>query len=167
MAHQLQDTGRTQFGLTRTGFIAVCCVVPLAVSSAGAEVVGPGSDHISVCAYTMEANHSEVSASDCVTSTVHSWLRFRELAGQWRVERGSSSSLTWITSRPSYLKIIAMSDLALPFLLQELRHRPDHWFTALRAITDVNPVPDEDRGNIRKMAAAWVQWGIENGHIES
>ncbi|MGB8412313.1 MAG: hypothetical protein WCE23_05755 [Candidatus Binatus sp.] len=59
-----------------------------------------------------------------------------------------------------------MSELAIPFLLQELRHQPDHWFTALRAITDANPVPDEIRGNVRKMAAAWIQWGVENGHIE-
>jgi hypothetical protein len=166
MGNQLQDTGRTQFSLTRTGFVAVCCVMPFAVS-AGTEVTGPGSDNLCIYAYTTEANHSEVSASDSGTSTVHAWLRFRELADKWRIEQGPSSSMTWITSRPSYLKIIAMGDLAIPFLLQELRHQPDHWFTALRAITGENPVRDEVRGNLRKMAAAWIQWGIENGRLEA
>src|SRR5439155_10925325 len=91
-------------------------------------------------------------------------LRFQELTRQWQIECGSSSSLTWITSRPSYLQIIAMGEMAIPFILEELHNRPDHWSTALSAITNDNPIPQEHRGNLRAMAEDWISWGKENGY---
>jgi hypothetical protein len=92
---------------------------------------------------------------------------FKKLAETWREERGASSSLTWITSRPSYLRIIAMSDKVVPLILKELRSRPDHWFTALRAITGENPVPEEHRGDLRAMAADWLRWGVDAGYLKA
>jgi len=55
-----------------------------------------------------------------------------------------------------------MGDVAIPLILAELRSEgdePDHWFWALHAITDTDPVKEEDRGNIVKMGAAWLKWG--------
>lgn len=95
------------------------------------------------------------------------WAEFKELNRKWIEERGTSSSLSWITSRPSYLRIIALSENALPYILDELREQPEHWFTALRAITGENPVPQEHRGNMRAMAQDWVDWGIVKGHISA
>jgi hypothetical protein len=115
----------------------------------------------------IEMNEVTTDGAGSVLCTVHDWLRFRKLADKWQAERGSSSSLTWITSRPSYLKIIAMSETAIPFLLQELKFQPDLWFAALRSITDENPVTPEIRGNIRLMAAAWIQWGIQTGYLSN
>ena len=155
--------------LDRQGFVAALCAVTLAVTGAlGAEVdvlANSGPDNVDGNVRTLQVADVEIVASNEVTSTVQNWLRFRELAGRWRVERGSSSSLTWMTSRPSYLRIIAMAEVAVPFLLQELRYEPDHWFTALRAITGENPVPEDARGNLRRMAAAWIQWGSENNYL--
>ena len=93
------------------------------------------------------------------------WPEFRNLAQQWRNERGTSSSVTWITSRPSYLRIIALGEQCVPYILKELQKRPDHWFTALRAITQDNPVAEQHRGNMRAMAADWINWGISKGYI--
>jgi hypothetical protein len=66
-----------------------------------------------------------------------------------------------------YQKIIGMGMEAVPLLLQELQREPDQWFWALEAITDQNPVPPEAAGNVRQMAAAWVEWGKANGLIPS
>jgi hypothetical protein len=63
---------------------------------------------------------------------------------------------------PSYQKIIGMGWAAVPLMLEDLKNEPRHWFWALRAITDVNPVPPQDAGNVRKMADAWVKWGRQN-----
>ena len=90
-----------------------------------------------------------------------SW-QFQRLAEQWRQERGAESSLTKIAMCPSYQKIIAMGPTAVPMILRELESEgdePDHWFWALGAITGADPVPYEARGNMVRMAEAWIDWG--------
>ncbi len=47
---------------------------------------------------------------------------------------------------------------AVPFLIAELRHKPNHWFIALEEITGVNPVPPESDGDVKEMARAWIDW---------
>ncbi len=88
--------------------------------------------------------------------------RFQELAKTWRRESQYTSSVHEMSMHPAYQRIIGMGPVAIPFLLKELQRRPDHWFWALNAITGVDPVPESDRGNLPKMASAWVNWGISN-----
>ena len=116
---------------------------------------------------TATASQSASIKGDLKSYTVVNgvWPEFRNLAQQWRNERGTSSSVTWITSRPSYLRIIALGEQCVPYILKELQKRPDHWFTALRAITQDNPVAEQHRGNMRAMAADWINWGISKGYI--
>jgi hypothetical protein len=90
---------------------------------------------------------------------------FQALAEEWRKERGSTSSTTKMYACASYHKIIGMGDQATPLILNELRQQPDFWFAALRAINRVDPVPPEARGNLGRMADAWVRWGIDNGYL--
>ncbi|MGB8689563.1 MAG: hypothetical protein WCD53_19790 [Microcoleus sp.] len=52
----------------------------------------------------------------------------------------------------------------VPLILRDLEQKPDHWFWALRAITGDNPVKSEQRGRMKLMAQAWIQWGKENGY---
>ena len=47
----------------------------------------------------------------------------------------------------------------VPFILAELEKEMGHWFPALYAITEADPVPEEDRGNMKKMRDAWLAWG--------
>jgi hypothetical protein len=54
-----------------------------------------------------------------------------------------------------------MGQGVVPLLLAELRREPDDWFWALHALTGANPVPATGRGNVRAMAEAWLQWGLE------
>ena len=92
--------------------------------------------------------------------------RFAALAEDWRRETGVLSSTSQIVMHPSYQQIIGLGQAALPFILAELEHRPDHWFWALRAIAGVDPVPREDKGNLRKMAAAWIAWARDSDLIK-
>lgn len=91
--------------------------------------------------------------------------RFQRLASQWRETRGPSSLVRDLVLNESYQSIIGMGTPAVPLILAELAKRPDHWFWALRAITGANPVRSEQRGRLREMAGAWLNWGKERGYI--
>jgi len=63
---------------------------------------------------------------------------------------------------PSYQAIIGMGPPAIDLILARLKAEgddPDHWFWALQILTGINPVPEEDEGNVRKMADTWLKWG--------
>lgn len=91
--------------------------------------------------------------------------RFRQLAERWKRDTEFCSSLTEMAVHPAYQQIIGMGRTAIPLLLEELRHQPDHWFWALSAITGVDPVPPSARGNVPLMTNAWLQWGREHGWL--
>lgn len=93
--------------------------------------------------------------------------RFVELVQQWRANVAASSSTTQRVTDPAYLEIIALGDAAVPLILKELEHEPNHWFEALRTLTGENPVRPGQRGNMRAMADAWVSWGRQRGAFVS
>jgi hypothetical protein len=91
--------------------------------------------------------------------------RFHRLAAEWKQQsRFLSSSAQMAMLRP-YQRIIGMGPPAVPLILEELRREPDHWFWALEAITEQDPVPPEAMGKVRLMAQAWIHWGEEQGLI--
>ena len=88
---------------------------------------------------------------------------FHVLVEAWRTERGATSSITKMATCPSYQRIIAMGEKAVPLMLREMEmegDEPDQWFWALAAITGADPVPDEARGDMVAMAKAWLDWGL-------
>lgn len=91
--------------------------------------------------------------------------RFGRLARQWREETQWLSSTTEISMHPAYQAIIGMGDDALPLILQELRSNCGHWYWALKAISNADPVPPDDRGIVRRMKAAWLRWGEQTGKL--
>jgi hypothetical protein len=94
-------------------------------------------------------------------------IRFQKLAAEWRAQRGVTSSIEQMCTRPAYLSIIAMGPDVLPLIITQLRSEgndPDHWFVALHHITQgVDPAPDSDRGDMAKMAEAWLKWAENAG----
>jgi len=91
--------------------------------------------------------------------------QFLRLLACWRDETAHFSSSTRSTNHPAYQQIIALGRPALPLLFRELEQSQDgHLSKALTAITGAHPVPAEDRGKIKKVAAAWLTWARENGH---
>ena len=49
-------------------------------------------------------------------------------------------------------------------MLRELEGGAGHWHRALRRITGADPVTDEIRGDVNKMAEAWLRWGRAQGY---
>lgn len=90
---------------------------------------------------------------------------FAALAAQWRAEIRHLSSDTDITGRFAYHQIIGMGARALPLIFRQLQEHGGPWFWALRAITRENPVRPEDRGSVRRMTEAWLDWGRQRGHV--
>lgn len=97
-------------------------------------------------------------------------LKFQAFKARWLEETAnqfSSNPGDYYTS--AYLDIIGMKYDALPSILNELVREgdsPRDWFYALAMITHLNPVPREQRGNLREMAKRWIEWGYEKGVIK-
>jgi hypothetical protein len=87
---------------------------------------------------------------------------FSECLSKWKDETQFLSSMSDIVLHPSYQRIIGLGPDVVPFILQELEANGGHWFWALQALTGEDPVSEEDRGRIRRMSAAWLNWGREH-----
>jgi hypothetical protein len=90
--------------------------------------------------------------------------RFRRLAAVWLDETAYVSSTSDQVAHPAFQEVVGMGPPVIPLLLRELENGTGHWHRALRRITGAEPVPPEDRGNIRKAAEAWLRWGKEQGY---
>lgn len=66
-------------------------------------------------------------------------LRFRALAKVWRRETGHVSFVSQRIQHPAYKKILSMGESVVPYILEEMEQRPDHWFHALAFLTGENP----------------------------
>jgi len=89
--------------------------------------------------------------------------KFRRLVRQWKRDTSHISSIRRRAMHLAYQSIIGMGPEAVPLILDELKQQPDDWFWALHVITGVDPVPEQDRGNIEMMAEAWLEWGRGQG----
>ena len=89
---------------------------------------------------------------------------FEQLADEWERNRPRGTDIDQMTKHSAYQHIIAMGEPAVPWLLQRLAEKPDHWFVALNAITGARPVPPEGRGRIKEMTQAWLKWGHQQGY---
>lgn len=99
------------------------------------------------------------------TSTDAVVKKFHRLAAEWKDQARYLSNSARMAMLPPYQRIIGMGMPVVPLILDELRREPHHWFWALEAITEQNPVPPESLGKIREMSEAWIAWGIRQGLI--
>jgi hypothetical protein len=91
--------------------------------------------------------------------------QFNRLAHRWREETQWLSSTTDIAMHPDYQSIVGMGPEALPMIVKELRDNSGHWYWALKAISNEDPVPPCDRGAIKRMKIAWLRWAEQKGII--
>ena len=89
---------------------------------------------------------------------------FESLADEWERDRPRGVDIAQMTRHPAYQQIIAMGEPAVPWLLNRLATKPDHWFIALSTITGAKPVPPESRGRVKEMVQAWLEWGRQNAY---
>jgi hypothetical protein len=93
--------------------------------------------------------------------------KFNRLADEWKRETYHLSKIKDKVAHLAYQKIIGMGPAAIPFILADLAEKgPNHWFLALHAITEENPVPKDQPGNIVVMTEAWLKWGREKGYLK-
>ncbi len=90
--------------------------------------------------------------------------RFHALALAWEQEVAGLSSTTQMAQHPMYQEIINMGIEIVPLLLKELEKNPLHWLTALSTITGENPIQPEQKGRVKQMASAWLEWGRNQGY---
>jgi hypothetical protein len=103
------------------------------------------------------------SATPTATPTQEIAELFSELVQRWRRETVAYSDLQKKVLHPAYQRIIGLGPVAIPLILQELQQRPGHWFWALNALTDEDPVPPE--ATITEATEAWLNWGREQGYL--
>jgi len=95
----------------------------------------------------------------------------KALIERWTHEVEDVSSFSDMFSHTAYKTILAKGSKVIPILFDELQHRPHYWFDALQILIkanhglDVDPVNEEDRGNLLKMTNAWLAWRKESDYI--
>ncbi len=93
---------------------------------------------------------------------------FAALVAEWReaVEVRYSSDPSAPSRHPAYRAMVDLGPAILPLIFAELESSADPGFlSALRELTGVDPVPDEERGYPRKMAIHWLAWGRARGLV--
>ena len=89
--------------------------------------------------------------------------RFERLRDEWKARSRYLSNTAQMAMLWPYQQIIGMGPAVVPLILAELERETDHWFWALEAITEENPVPPEAAGQVERMAEAWLGWGRNKG----
>ena len=90
--------------------------------------------------------------------------KFRALSTEWKSSRNLVTSSTEMFMHPAYQKIIGMGQTVVPLIFNELEKNIDHWFWALKAITEADPVPPTHRGRLGLMAKDWLSWAKAQGY---
>ncbi|NJM59876.1 MAG: hypothetical protein HC849_06245 [Oscillatoriales cyanobacterium RU_3_3] len=90
--------------------------------------------------------------------------KFHALASDWEQDVAGLSSTAQMSQHPAYQEIINMGTKIVPLLLSELKKNPVYWLSALSAITGENPIKPEERGRVKQMASAWIEWGRNRGY---
>lgn len=90
---------------------------------------------------------------------------FAVLAADWKERSKYMSNTMQMAMLRPYQRIIGLGPAALPHIFAELQRDNGFWFWALEAITGDDPVPPDDKGNVRRMVDAWLAWGQANGFI--
>ncbi len=88
--------------------------------------------------------------------------RFIRLRDQWISETLFFSNPELIYNNGAYQNIIGLGQGMLPYIFEDMRYSPNHWFYALRQLTQVNPVKKEHRGDMQLMTEDWLNWAGNN-----
>lgn len=91
--------------------------------------------------------------------------KFKRLAAAWCAETQFSSSISEMFLNKNYQAIIGQGIAIVPFILEDLKKGPDHWYWALGAITGANPAENAPPGDIAAISEAWLEWGKRKGII--
>ena len=88
---------------------------------------------------------------------------FYDLLHIWVEETKYQSSCHIMQQHLNYHAIVAMGEDVLPLVFKELQNHPILLLMVLREITGNDPVPEQDRGNVKRMVEAWIMYGEATG----
>jgi hypothetical protein len=83
---------------------------------------------------------------------------FRKYYTDWVEETQFTSSNQAMFENNNYQAIIKMGLVAVPYIIEQLREKPDHLFWALERITGDYPLKPDHVGHLYEMAADWIEW---------
>jgi hypothetical protein len=106
-----------------------------------------------------------VSSSPVVESAESLAKRFAELNATWKEETRHYSKMKTRMEHPAFRDMVAMGDKAVPLILADLEQNGGFGFLALHEITGADPVPEGAAGQIGIIAAAWIEWGRQQGYM--
>jgi hypothetical protein len=95
----------------------------------------------------------------------HIRTEFARLANEWREATGHLSSIERKAIHPAYQRIMAMGEVAVPLILEELQQRGGHWFWALQHLTGANPA--NGIHEVHMAGLAWLNWGKDRGYLRA
>ena len=102
----------------------------------------------------------ESNAPDEVTQRA-----FYALKKDWVKQTAMYSFVPQIVMNEAYQKIIAMGPTVIPLVLRALRRNADHWFWALRVLTQ-GADPAKGATDLETARLAWLRWGEEQGYLD-
>ena len=83
--------------------------------------------------------------------------RFNDLYEEWRKESRFDSSIG-DPDHKCYDKIVKLGVRVVPYIISKLKEEPSFILAALIRITGENPIKEENRGIVKKMADDWIDW---------
>lgn len=87
---------------------------------------------------------------------------FQAALKQWRAETAHLSLIRDMVRHSAFRQIVAMGDVAIPWIVRELKSRPDFLVFALPMITKENPVPASSAGKLTEVVNSWLLWAERN-----
>ena len=92
---------------------------------------------------------------------------FATLAKTWKKATAHFSLVRQQITHISFLRIIALGEKVIPFILEELKREPmQGWFTALQAISNEDNI-DLKASSYKEAIECWVNWGKDKGYLKS
>lgn len=82
---------------------------------------------------------------------------------EWQTACEYFSSTRQKVNHPAFRQLLARAGESVPFLLSTLTTSPSHAILVLHAITGEDPVPNDKKGDLPRMADAWIEWGKSKG----
>lgn len=109
--------------------------------------------------YVTLANHlRELVAKTPSAVNDTQYEKFLKLKTAWQNEIQFESNGRKIVTSYSYLRIVGMGDVAVDYIIRDLKENGDEWWDyALHLITGVNPVKEENAGNLKEICKDWLE----------
>ncbi|GAA2127565.1 hypothetical protein [Nocardioides bigeumensis] len=89
-------------------------------------------------------------------SNVEVFAQFSDLRDEWLAATEMVSNVQQMTMHPAYQQMIGLGPQVVPFMIDELRSGPQHYYWALAAIVGTDHGTGAD--TMREAAQKWVEW---------